>query len=66
MSRPARATGGAPADARRQPFCDGSHKVTGFTPVEFKAANTEKVWFCACERSGKKPMCDGTHKTLGA
>jgi CDGSH iron-sulfur domain-containing protein 3 len=48
----------------KQPFCDGSHKVTGFAPVEFKAAKSEKVWFCTCKRSSKKPLCDGTHKTL--
>ena len=50
--------------SKRQPFCDGSHKVTSFTPVAFKPETSEKVWFCACKRSGKKPMCDGTHKTL--
>ena len=47
-----------------QPFCDGSHKGSGFTPVEYKPAAEEEAWFCACKRSGKKPMCDGTHKTL--
>ena len=50
--------------SKTQPFCDGSHKVTSFTPVEFKATQSEPVWFCACKRSAKKPMCDGTHKTL--
>jgi CDGSH iron-sulfur domain-containing protein 3 len=50
--------------SKRQPFCDGSHKVTAFTPVEFKADKSEKVWFCACKRSAKKPMCDGSHKRL--
>ena len=50
--------------SRRQPFCDGSHKVTSFTPVEFKPVASEKVWFCACKRSAKKPMCDGSHKRL--
>jgi len=50
--------------SKRQPFCDGSHKVTSFTPVEFKPATSEKVWFCACKRSAKKPMCDGSHKRL--
>ena len=25
----------------KQPFCDGSHKVTSFTPIEFKAAKSE-------------------------
>jgi CDGSH-type Zn-finger protein len=50
--------------SKKQPFCDGSHKVTPFTPVEFKPAKSEKVWFCACKRSAKKPMCDGSHKKL--
>ena len=50
--------------SKKQPFCDGSHKVTSFTPIEFKPTTSEKVWFCACKRSGKKPMCDGSHKKL--
>ena len=50
--------------SQSQPFCDGSHKGSGFTPVEYKPAADEEAWFCACKRSGKKPMCDGTHKTL--
>jgi len=50
--------------SKRQPFCDGSHKVTSFTPFEFEPATSEKVWFCACKRSAKKPMCDGSHKRL--
>ena len=50
--------------SQKQPFCDGSHKGTGFTPIEYKSASGEEAWFCACKRSSKKPMCDGTHKTL--
>ena len=50
--------------SKSQPFCDGSHKGSGFTPVEYKPAADEEAWFCACKRSSKKPMCDGTHKTL--
>jgi CDGSH-type Zn-finger protein len=52
--------------SRTQPFCDGSHKGTGFSPIPFKAEKSEKVWFCGCKHSGHKPMCDGTHKTLPA
>jgi len=51
--------------SKTQPFCDGSHKGTGFTPVEFKAPASEDAYFCTCKRSAKKPLCDGTHKTLG-
>jgi CDGSH-type Zn-finger protein len=50
--------------SKSQPLCDGSHKGTGFTPVEYKPAAAEEAWFCACKRSGKKPMCDGSHKRL--
>lgn len=45
----------------KQPFCDGSHKGTGITPVKYTAAGDDKVWFCGCKRSGRAPMCDGTH-----
>ena len=47
-----------------QPFCDGSHKGSGFTPVRFVAENSETVWLCGCKRTGTKPFCDGTHETL--
>ena len=47
-----------------QPFRDGSHKGSEFTPVKFDAQSTTKAWFCACKHSNKAPLCDGTHKTL--
>lgn len=50
--------------SQNQPFCDGSHKVTGFTPVKFDAARTQTVYFCGCKRTGNQPLCDGTHKTV--
>jgi CDGSH-type Zn-finger protein len=50
--------------SKTQPFCDGSHKLTFFTPIEFKAAKSEKVFFCTCKRSTRKPTCDGSHKKL--
>ena len=47
-----------------QPFCDGSHKGTEFTPQKFDADATKKVFFCACKHSGNKPVCDGTHSKI--
>lgn len=47
-----------------QPFCDGSHKVTSFTPVKYTAERTRKVFFCGCKHSGNAPLCDGTHSKL--
>lgn len=45
-----------------QPFCDGSHKGTSFTPVPFKAEKDETVYFCGCRHSKKSPLCDGLHQ----
>ena len=50
--------------SRSQPFCDGSHRETAFSPVKYTAEKTGKVFFCGCKHSGAKPMCDGTHRTL--
>ncbi len=48
----------------KQPFCDGSHKVTGFTPVKVEITEKKKVYFCGCKHTRTQPFCDGTHKTL--
>ena len=48
----------------KQPFCDGSHKGTGITPVSFRLDEAKKVWMCGCKATGSQPFCDGTHKTL--
>lgn len=49
----------------KQPFCDGSHKGSEFSPMAYKAEASGKVWFCACKQTGKAPLCDGSHKNLG-
>ncbi|NBB93725.1 MAG: glutamate synthase [Gammaproteobacteria bacterium] len=50
--------------SRDQPFCDGSHKGTGITPVEFTAEEDDEVYFCRCKGTGDQPRCDGTHAKL--
>lgn len=47
-----------------QPFCDGSHKETGFTPVKLVVDEKKKVAMCGCKRTGGQPFCDGTHSSL--
>ncbi len=32
-----------------QPFCDGSHQGTDFTPLAFEITETQKVAFCLCK-----------------
>ena len=48
----------------KQPFCDGSHKGSEFTPVKWDATENKTVYFCGCKQSGKAPLCDGAHKAL--
>jgi CDGSH-type Zn-finger protein len=50
--------------SKSQPFCDGSHKVTSFTPVQWTAERSGQKFFCGCKHTGSRPFCDGTHKTL--
>jgi CDGSH iron-sulfur domain-containing protein 3 len=50
--------------SRTQPWCDGSHKDTGFTPIRYDAPRDAWVWFCGCKRSADRPICDGSHKRL--
>jgi CDGSH-type Zn-finger protein len=47
-----------------QPFCDGSHKGSTFSPMKFDAEHTGTVAFCGCKGSGNAPRCDGSHNNL--
>ena len=50
--------------SKTQPFCDGSHAGTAFTPLPYKAAAAGTLWFCGCKQTGKAPFCDGSHNAL--
>jgi len=47
-----------------QPFCDGSHKDTDFTPLPYTAERDRTLFFCGCKHSDGAPLCDGTHNSL--
>lgn len=47
-----------------QPFCDGSHKGTGFTPKMFEAEKSGNAFLCRCKHTDNPPYCDGSHKQL--
>ena len=45
-----------------QPFCDGSHSGTGFTPKPFKVdEDNEEAYLCQCKQTANAPFCDGSH-----
>ena len=50
--------------SKRQPFCDGSHKTTEFTPVKFSMGEPQKIWLCGCKQTANRPFCDGSHKKI--
>lgn len=51
-------------ESKNQPFCDGSHKGTEFTPVHVKIEEKKEVYWCMCKYSDNKPFCDGKHRDL--
>jgi CDGSH-type Zn-finger protein len=48
----------------KQPFCDGSHEGSDFTPVKYDATETVTKYFCACKHTDSQPLCDGSHSKL--
>ena len=47
--------------SQRQPFCDGSHAGTEFTPLRFTPRDDTHALLCGCKRTRIGPFCDCTH-----
>jgi CDGSH-type Zn-finger protein len=52
--------------SRTQPWCDGSHRGTGFRPLPFDPADKQQALFsiCNCKYTSTPPFCDGSHIDL--
>jgi CDGSH-type Zn-finger protein len=50
--------------SKGQPFCDGSHKGTAFSPLKVEVAAEGKVAWCGCKHSQNGAFCDGSHKRV--
>jgi len=50
--------------SKKQPFCDGSHKGSEFTPLAFECAESKNYFLCQCKQSANQPYCDGTHNKI--
>lgn len=50
--------------SKNQPYCDGSHKEVGLSPLQFEANQSKTVYLCGCKSTKNQPFCDGTHKSL--
>ena len=47
-----------------QPYCDGSHKGTPYTPVVENVSEKKTVAWCGCKHTGGAPFCDGSHAKM--
>ena len=47
-----------------QPFCDGSHKGTRISPMQYVTEIEQTVWFCGYKKTANEPICDDTHNNL--
>ena len=50
--------------SKAQPYCDGSHKGTGFGPLKFTPDVDKTVYLCGCKATKNAPFCDGGHSRL--
>ncbi|MGB0560304.1 MAG: CDGSH iron-sulfur domain-containing protein [Spirulinaceae cyanobacterium] len=50
--------------SENQPFCNGAHAGTDFTPVAFEVTEKKQVALCLCKNTKNAPFCDGTHSEL--
>lgn len=47
-----------------QPFCDGSHEGSEFSPKEFTVDSPTTAILCGCKHTKEPPFCDGSHNDL--
>ena len=51
-------------ESKKQPFCDGSHKSTNFSPIIITNDKDGNIAWCGCKISDNPPFCDGSHSKL--
>jgi len=50
--------------SENQPFCDGSHAGSDYSPQKLTAEKTGTVYLCGCKKTSNSPFCDGSHNSL--
>ncbi len=49
-----------------QPWCDGSHSGSSFTPMQVVISEEKRYAMCTCKHTKNPPFCDGSHKQCPA
>jgi CDGSH-type Zn-finger protein len=47
--------------SKGQPFCDGSHKGTTYSPLAYTPEKSGIAYLCTCKKTASAPLCDGSH-----
>ena len=47
-----------------QPWCDGSHQGSSFSPHVFTVDKPNTAAMCRCKQTKNPPFCDGSHMSL--
>ncbi|EDO44292.1 predicted protein [Nematostella vectensis] len=52
--------------SKKQPWCDGTHKGTGFKSLKWKVPDKPQKLYsiCGCKHTSSPPFCDGSHIEL--
>lgn len=50
--------------SEKQPWCDASHKGTGYKAKVFKVDEAKTAYMCMCKQTKNPPFCDGSHNSL--
>ena len=48
----------------KQPYCDGSHMGSEFSPRIEKVEQKKTIAWCACKHTANGSFCDGTHAKI--
>ncbi|MFT7613836.1 MAG: CDGSH-type Zn-finger protein, partial [Parvicellaceae bacterium] len=51
-------------ESSMQPFCDGAHKGSDFSPLVFKAEESKTAYLCTCKQTNNPGFCDGSHSSI--
>jgi CDGSH-type Zn-finger protein len=50
--------------SENQPWCNGAHQGSEFSPKVFQAEEAKTAAMCMCKQTKNPPYCDGSHMSL--
>ena len=51
-------------NSENQPWCNGAHQGTEYTPHIFTVEESKPAMLCGCKQTKNPPYCDGSHANL--